>query len=67
MSAIGPWLSTLISTGPDGRPNPISSSDSRRVDHMASFVAYVCAIYSASQEDRAIDCCLLEDQLTAPP
>jgi hypothetical protein len=35
--------------------------------HMASFVAYVAAMYSDSAVDSVISSCFFEDQETAPP
>src|SRR5438045_293790 len=42
------------------------SSFSKERSHIASFVAWVSHMYSASHEDRATTVCLLADQLTAP-
>src|SRR5438045_6242014 len=42
------------------------SSFSKERSHIASFVAWVSPMYSASHEDRATTVCLLDDQLIAP-
>src|SRR5438045_6521482 len=42
------------------------SSFSKEHSHIASFVAWVSPMYSASHEDRATTVCLLDDQLIAP-
>ena len=63
-SPIHLWLSLWITVAPFcGWP----MSASKHRSQMASFVACVAAMYSASVEDRATVTCHLDDQLTGHP
>jgi hypothetical protein len=62
--AIAPWLSPQMIVA--ALPWPEFSSLSNRLSHIASLVACVCPINSASQVERATTLCLLDCQLIAP-
>ena len=63
-SPIHPWLSSWMTVAPFwGCP----MSANRRQSQMASLVAWVADMYSASIEDRATVTCRLDDQLTGHP
>src|ERR1700761_5989753 len=62
--AIADWLSERIGIGVVIEPK---ISDRRFLNQIASFAAWVRAIYSASVVDKEIVSCLFDDHETAPP
>ena len=63
--AMALWLSPKMTVA-IGSSSSLTSWEKSDCSQIASLVAWVCATYSASQEDRETVGCLFEDQLIAP-